>query len=500
MADDIAFLPASELVALYRTRKLSPVEVIGETLRRLERYEAAVNAFVLYDPQTALAMARASEARWAKGEPQGLLDGVPVALKDTVEALGWPRLLGSRTLAPGTAAREDSPMTARLRAHGAVFFDETTTPEFGWKAVTDSPLCGITRNPWDLQRSPGGSSGGSAVAVLTGLCPLAVGTDAGGSIRIPASFCGLFGLKPTFGRVAMYPGSVFGDFSQGGPLARHVADAALMLDVIKGPDARDWHSLPDDGVRYREAVYADDLKGRRVALSLSLGYHEPAPAVRQAVERAAEVFARLGAIAGPGVRNPGIGGVLGAAQGAEAGGGRADGSGPRRGGAARPPGESGAVFRRNRPPRRVGPVLAPILRALGPAALADHADPGALCRAAAGRRPRARQFPRLDHLHLCLQPDEEPVRLDQLRPGRRAADRIDDHRTAVRRCRRLAGGPRLRAGGGPQLARRGARASPCRHRRARRCRRQGQDLAQNAISAGPFALKPRRCKGFSRKG
>jgi aspartyl-tRNA(Asn)/glutamyl-tRNA(Gln) amidotransferase subunit A len=299
MADDIAFLPASELVALYRTRKLSPVEVIDETLRRLERYEAAVNAFVLYDPQTALAMARASEARWAKGEPRGLLDGVPVALKDTVEALGWPRLLGSRTLAPGTAAREDSPMTARLRAHGAVFFGKTTTPEFGWKAVTDSPLCGITRNPWDLQRSPGGSSGGSAVAVLTGLCPLAVGTDAGGSIRIPASFCGLFGLKPTFGRVAMYPGSVFGDFSQGGPLARHVADAALMLDVIKGPDARDWHSLPDDGVRYREAVYADDLKGRRVALSLSLGYHEPAPAVRQAVERAAEVFARLGAIVEP---------------------------------------------------------------------------------------------------------------------------------------------------------------------------------------------------------
>jgi aspartyl-tRNA(Asn)/glutamyl-tRNA(Gln) amidotransferase subunit A len=299
MAEDIAFLPAHELLARYRSRKLSPVEVIGETLRRLEAYEAAVNAFVLYDPKTALAMARASEMRWAKGEPKGLLDGVPVALKDTVEAIGWPRLAGSRTLAPGAAATEDSPMTARLRAHGAVFFGKTTTPEFGWKAVTDSPLSGITRNPWNLERSPGGSSGGSAAAVVLGLCPLAVGTDAGGSIRIPASFCGLFGHKPTFGRVATYPGSVFGDFSQGGPLARDVADAALMLDVIKGPDARDWHSLPDDGVNYREAVRADDLKGKRIALSVSLGYHEPAPAVRQAIERAAEAFARLGAIVEP---------------------------------------------------------------------------------------------------------------------------------------------------------------------------------------------------------
>jgi aspartyl-tRNA(Asn)/glutamyl-tRNA(Gln) amidotransferase subunit A len=299
MADNIAFLPAHELLALYRSRKLSPVEVIGETLQRLEAYEAAVNAFVLYDPETALAMARASEMRWAKGEPKGLLDGVPVALKDTVEAIGWPRLAGSRTLAPGAAATEDSPMTARLRAHGAVFFGKTTTPEFGWKAVTDSPLSGITRNPWNLERSSGGSSGGSAAAVVLGLCPLAVGTDAGGSIRIPASFCGLFGHKPTFGRVAMYPGSVFGDFSQGGPLARHVADAALMLDVIKGPDMRDWHSLPDDGIRYREAARADDLKGKRIALSVSLGYHEPAPAVRQAVERAAELFARLGAIVEP---------------------------------------------------------------------------------------------------------------------------------------------------------------------------------------------------------
>src|SRR5438045_3068942 len=195
MADDIAFMPATQLLALYRGKQLSPVEVIEHTLRRLETYESAINAFVLYDPETGLAMARASEARWQKGESQGLLDGVPVALKDTLLTRGWPRLLGSRTIDTNQAWNEDAPVPGRMRAAGAVFFGKTTTPEFGWKAVTDSPLSGITRNPWNLQRSPGGSSGGSAVSLLTGVCPLAVGTDAGGSIRIPAAFCGRLGLK-----------------------------------------------------------------------------------------------------------------------------------------------------------------------------------------------------------------------------------------------------------------------------------------------------------------
>ena len=205
MADDTAFAPATRLLALYRSRQLSPVEVIEHTLRRLETYESAINAFVLYDPKTALAMARASEARWQKGEPQGLLDGVPVALKDTLLTRGWPRLLGSRTIDPNQAWDEDAPVTGRLRDEGAVFFGKTTTPEFGWKGVTDSPLSGVTRNPWNLERTPGGSSGGSAAAVLAGICPLAAGTDSGGSIRIPASFCGIVGHKPTFGRVSGIP-------------------------------------------------------------------------------------------------------------------------------------------------------------------------------------------------------------------------------------------------------------------------------------------------------
>src|SRR5271168_2009427 len=254
MADDIAFMPATRLLALYRGRQLSPVDATKATLRRQETYEGALNAFVLYDPETALAGARASEARWQKGEPQGLLDGVPVAIKDTQLTRGWPRLVGSKTIDPNQSWHEDAPATARLRAAGAVFFGKTTTPEFGWKPTTDSPLCGVTRNPWNLQRSPGGSSGGSAAAVLAGICPLAVGTDAGGSIRIPASFSGIFGLKPTFGRVAGYPPGAFGDVAHVGPMARTVEDAALMLDAIKGPDSRDWHSLPDDGIDYRDRL------------------------------------------------------------------------------------------------------------------------------------------------------------------------------------------------------------------------------------------------------
>jgi aspartyl-tRNA(Asn)/glutamyl-tRNA(Gln) amidotransferase subunit A len=299
MSEDLAFFPAERLIELYRAKQLSPVEVMTATLRRLECYEGAVNAFVLYDPDGALDAARAAESRWQKGAPLGLLDGIPVAIKDTLLTRGWPRRVGSRTIDPHQPWTEDSPATARLRAAGAAFFGKTTTPEFGWKPTTDSPLSGVTRNPWDLERTPGGSSGGSAVALLTGVCPLAVGTDAGGSIRIPASFCGIFGLKPTFGRVAVYPPSAFGDVSHVGPMARNVADAALMLDAMKGSDSRDWHSLPDDGIAYRERLREGSLRGKRVALSATLGYAEPAPVVREAVERAGRVFAELGAIVEP---------------------------------------------------------------------------------------------------------------------------------------------------------------------------------------------------------
>ena len=299
MADDSAFLPATELLARYRAKTLSPVAVVEAAIGRLEGYEGALNAFVLYDPESAMAAARASEARWQRAEPRGLLDGVPLAIKDTQLTRGWPRLVGSRTIDPNQSWHEDAPATARLRAENAVFIGKTTTPEFGWKPTTDSPLTGVTRNPWNLERTPGGSSGGSAAALAAGICPLAVGTDAGGSIRIPASFSGVFGLKPTFGKVAVYPPSAFGDVSHVGPMARTVADAALLLDAMKGPDSRDWYSLPDDGIAYRDRVREGSLTGKRVALSVTLGYAEPTPAVRRAVEQAAEVFARLGAVVEP---------------------------------------------------------------------------------------------------------------------------------------------------------------------------------------------------------
>jgi aspartyl-tRNA(Asn)/glutamyl-tRNA(Gln) amidotransferase subunit A len=296
MSDGTAFLPATELLDLYRNNELSPVEVVEETISRVETYEAALNAFVLYDPESAIDAARESEARWRKGEPLGLLDGVPVAIKDTQLTRGWPRLVGSKTIDPNQKWNEDAPATARLRAENAILFGKTTTPEFGWKPTTDSPLCGVTRNPWNLERTPGGSSGGSAAAVLAGICPMALGTDAGGSIRIPAAFSGVFGLKPTFGRVAMYPASAFGDVSHVGPMSRSVADAALMLDAMKGPDSRDWYSLPADGVSYYAQLDEGSMKGKRVALSPTLGYAEPSPAVRAAVESAANVFADMGAI------------------------------------------------------------------------------------------------------------------------------------------------------------------------------------------------------------
>ena len=168
-------------------------------------------------PEEALAAARASEKRWMKGEPQGPVDGVPTLIKDLLLVRGWPTLRGSRTVDKNQAWDQDAPSVARLRECGAVFLGSTTTPEFGWKGVTDSPLTGITRNPWDPTKTPGGSSGGSSAAAAAGYAPLTLGTDGGGSIRIPAGFTGIFGLKPSFGRVPAWPLSPFGTVAHVGP-------------------------------------------------------------------------------------------------------------------------------------------------------------------------------------------------------------------------------------------------------------------------------------------
>ena len=295
MNTDPAMLSAAELRQLYHTGQLSPVETARAVLRRIERFDPQVNAFCLVDEERALAAARASEARWHKGEPCGLVDGVPATIKDLVLTRHWPTLRGSLVIDRDQPWDEDAPATARLREHGAVLIGKTTTPEFGWKAVTDCALTGVTRNPWDTGRTPGGSSGGAAVAAALGMGALHVGTDGGGSIRIPAGFTGVFGLKPSFGRVPAYPASPFGTVAHVGPMTRTVGDAALMLNVLALPDSRDWFALPYDSRDHRIGL-DDGVRGLRIAFSPTLGFVEVDAEVAELVAGAAAAFVELGAI------------------------------------------------------------------------------------------------------------------------------------------------------------------------------------------------------------
>jgi aspartyl-tRNA(Asn)/glutamyl-tRNA(Gln) amidotransferase subunit A len=266
-----------------------------------------VNSFCLVDPDAVQAMAKASEERWTAGEPLSPLDGVPVAIKDILLTKGWPTRRGSLTVDPNGPWTEDAPCVARLREAGAILIGKTTTPEFGWKGSTDSPLTGITRNPWNLEKTPGGSSGGSSAALAARFTPLALGTDGGGSIRIPASLAGVYGIKPSFGRVPAYPLSPFGTVAHLGPMSRTVRDSAMLMNVIAKPDARDWHSLPYDGADYTKRL-GEGLKGKRVAYSPRLGYVQRVlPEVEALARAAAKEFERLGAHVDevdPGIEDP----------------------------------------------------------------------------------------------------------------------------------------------------------------------------------------------------
>ncbi|WP_349258504.1 amidase [Stackebrandtia sp.] len=264
-------LTASELVAAYSMRELSPVEATETALKAIDESDGDYHAFCLVDADSALAAARDSEQRWQDGNPIGWLDGVPSSIKDMFLSAGWPTLRGSACIDRDQNWDVDSPVTARLREHGLVMLGKTTTPELGWKAVTDSPSEGITRNPYDPSLTPGGSSGGSAVAVACGMGQLSVGTDGGGSVRIPASFCGIVGFKPTGARIPLYPASPFGPLSHAGPMARSVDDVALLLDVLALPDHRDPNALPPPIGSYREAVRRD-VRGLNAAYSPDLGY------------------------------------------------------------------------------------------------------------------------------------------------------------------------------------------------------------------------------------
>ena len=306
-ATDLADCSAHELLALYRSRKASPVEATRAGLARIDRLNPVLNAFCVVAADDALRAATASEARWARSAPAGDLDGVPVSIKDLILAKGWPTLRGSRTVDPKQAWDVDAPASARLREAGAVILGKTTTPEFGCKGETNSPLTGITRNPWNPQKTPGGSSGGTAAAVASGMGPLSVGTDGDGSVRIPAGFCGNFGLKPSFGRVPAYPLSPMGTVAHLGPHTMSVADAALMMNVLKRPDARDWTSLPYDDSDYLQGL-DDGVKGLRIAFSPTLGYAknvhaEIAAAVAAAVRELESLGAHVDAV-DPGIADP----------------------------------------------------------------------------------------------------------------------------------------------------------------------------------------------------
>ena len=295
MRDAVVYSSATELVNLFRTKALSPVELTQAVLSRIGELNPKLNAYCLVDAEGALAAARASEARWMQGAPQGALDGVPVSIKDILLTRGWPTLRGSKTVDPAGPWLEDAPVTARLRESGAVLLGKTCTPEFGWKGVTDSALSGVTRNPWNPACTPGGSSGGAAAQVAAGMGTLAVGTDGGGSIRIPSSFAGISGIKAGYGRVPAWPLSPFGTLAHVGPMARTVADCALMLNVLSQPDGRDWTALPHAGTDWTLGLDAG-VQGLRIAYSPRLGYVKHVNAeVETCVAAAAQTLAELGA-------------------------------------------------------------------------------------------------------------------------------------------------------------------------------------------------------------
>ena len=292
--DELCWMPASQMAGLIRRRKLSPVEVIGAVLDRIAKIDPKLNAFVTLTAEKARREAKAAErALTRKGATLGPLHGVPFSVKDLVTTKGVRTTFGT-PLFGDNVPTEDAPMVERLRAAGAIMLGKTNTPTFGWLGATHNLLFGPTRNPWNLDRTPGGSSGGASAAAAAGFGPLHIGTDGGGSIRIPAAFAGVFGFKASFGRIPIYPISGAWSLSHVGPLTRTVTDAALMLKASAGPDERDQYSLPAERVDYVKAL-AGGVKGLRVAYADDLGFVEALdPEVRAACATASKAFRELG--------------------------------------------------------------------------------------------------------------------------------------------------------------------------------------------------------------
>ncbi|QNN58226.1 amidase [Diaphorobacter ruginosibacter] len=287
-------LSASDMLEAFRTRRLSPVDVTRAVLERVQQWEPQLHATYLLRPEAALAQARASEARWMRNAPQGLLDGVPVTIKDNIATQGDPTPLGTAAveLYPASA---DAPPAARMRETGAVIFAKTTMPDYGMLSSGLSSFHALARNPWDTDKGPGGSSAGAGAAAAAGYGPLHLGTDIGGSIRLPASWCGIFGLKPSLGRIPIDPPYTG---RAAGPMTRTVTDAALAMQVLSQPDTRDSMNLPFQDIAWHEAADAtpEFFKGKRIGLLLDAGCGLPLDAeVRAAIEHAARLIEAAGA-------------------------------------------------------------------------------------------------------------------------------------------------------------------------------------------------------------
>src|SRR5947209_3127865 len=306
MTADLAYTSAAELAALIARRAVSPVEVVDVVLDRIDKMQPTINAFITVCADEARAAAKAAEAAVMRGEVLGPLHGVPFAVKDLVNTAGVRTTFGSVALA-GNLPAADSPSIARLKAAGAILVGKSTTPEFGHKCFTEAPLFGRTANPWDVSRTCGGSAGGAAAAVAAGLGPIGIGTDGGGSSRIPAACCGVVGFKQTLGLVPhdLTPDG-FGNQSYITPMTRTVMDSALMLQAMAGPDPCDPHSLGLPTPDFVAAARPDgDLKGVRIGWRPLLGNTMLAREVREACESALTAFAELGAIVEPAKFGPG---------------------------------------------------------------------------------------------------------------------------------------------------------------------------------------------------
>ena len=298
---------ATELGAAFAAGTTDPVAETRAALVRIEDGNDAVNAILFTDTDGALAAAEESAARWERGAPLSPVDGVPTTIKDILITRGWPTVRGSRLIDAEQPWEEDAPTVARLREAGCVLLGKNTTPEFAWKGVTDSLRHGATGNPWGAGLTAGGSSGGAAAAVGLGMGAWSVGTDGGGSVRIPASFTGTVALKPTFGQVPLYPASPYGTLAHAGPMTRTVRDAALMMDLLARPDPRDWSALAPPARSYLDGLDAG-VAGLRVAVSPTLGFDvRNDPEVDRAFREAVDVLADAGAHveeADPGLEDP----------------------------------------------------------------------------------------------------------------------------------------------------------------------------------------------------